>query len=272
MINRLHDSRISHFAIALAGTSLALMVAVPAQGQQCTTVYTDLNLPLQGVSGFSASVTMSWTGQHTCVSGNPPPTCSDSCHAQVGGLSGTLFMSFCWTWDPETGQWCSPAGATALAWGYSNHSGASVVEFGQWQGMPVTGNATISFSHPVYAYHSTDWVSGGRHLGGLLYAHAGETIALEYNFDGLGPGPEAWFEYRLCPDVDSNGTCDEYDRAARAFGDFDSSGSVNGADLAALLAAWGPCTGPCEADLDADGSVSGSDLGILLSRWGQGAP
>lgn len=47
--------------------------------------------------------------------------------------------------------------------------------------------------------------------------------------------------------------------------DFDCSGSVDGADLAALLSEWGlfsPST-----DLDGDGEVGGSDLGLLLAAW-----
>lgn len=52
--------------------------------------------------------------------------------------------------------------------------------------------------------------------------------------------------------------------------DLDGDGLVNGADLAALLAAWGPCPpkGGCPADLDGDGSVDGADLAALLSAWG----
>jgi probable HAF family extracellular repeat protein len=47
--------------------------------------------------------------------------------------------------------------------------------------------------------------------------------------------------------------------------DLDGSGSVDAADLAALLAAWGG-SGP--ADLDGDGIVTASDLAILLGAWG----
>jgi hypothetical protein len=102
----------------------------------------------------------------------------------------------------------------------------------------------------------------------MIYAHAGEAIELEYN--SKGNGADTGLNYRLCPDVDSNGICDEYDAAARAFGDFDSSGSINGADLAALLAAWGSSGSAC--DINQDGNVDGTDLTFLLSRWGQGAP
>lgn len=49
-------------------------------------------------------------------------------------------------------------------------------------------------------------------------------------------------------------------------GDVDGSGSVDGADLSALLAAWG--TANAAADLNADGVVGGADLSVLLAAWG----
>lgn len=50
-------------------------------------------------------------------------------------------------------------------------------------------------------------------------------------------------------------------------GDLDGTGSVDGADLALLLGAWGPCPG-CEADLDGSDTVDGADLALLLGAWG----
>jgi len=44
---------------------------------------------------------------------------------------------------------------------------------------------------------------------------------------------------------------------------------VNGADLGALLSAWGSDNAAC--DLDDDGVVGGGDLGALLSAWGCGS-
>jgi hypothetical protein len=58
---------------------------------------------------------------------------------------------------------------------------------------------------------------------------------------------------------------------APCIGDIYLDGFVNGADLGALLAYWGPTTSaaPSRAcDLNADGVVNGSDLGILLGYWG----
>jgi hypothetical protein len=52
-------------------------------------------------------------------------------------------------------------------------------------------------------------------------------------------------------------------------GDLDGDCAVDAADLAALLAAWGPCgKGACPADLDGDGTVGAADLTMLLANWG----
>jgi len=48
--------------------------------------------------------------------------------------------------------------------------------------------------------------------------------------------------------------------------DLDGSGTVDGADLGSLLAAWG--TGGTPADLDGSGVVDGADLGAMLAAWG----
>ncbi|MCA9286533.1 MAG: hypothetical protein KDA22_15015, partial [Phycisphaerales bacterium] len=53
---------------------------------------------------------------------------------------------------------------------------------------------------------------------------------------------------------------------ANCVGDLDGNGAVDGADLGALLAAWGSSS--AEADLDGSGTVDGSDLGLLLAAWG----
>lgn len=52
-------------------------------------------------------------------------------------------------------------------------------------------------------------------------------------------------------------------------GDLNNDGMVDGADLAILLAEWGPCPakGLCPADLNGDGTIDGGDLGILLGFW-----
>jgi hypothetical protein len=50
--------------------------------------------------------------------------------------------------------------------------------------------------------------------------------------------------------------------------DLNANGAVDGADLAILLAFWGPTGVFPAADIDASGVVDGADLAILLSGWG----
>jgi hypothetical protein len=51
-------------------------------------------------------------------------------------------------------------------------------------------------------------------------------------------------------------------------GDLNANSVVDGADLGALLAFWGPVTTFPRADINQDGRVSGADLGYLLNSWG----
>jgi hypothetical protein len=51
--------------------------------------------------------------------------------------------------------------------------------------------------------------------------------------------------------------------------DITGNGQVDGADLAAILGAWGgSANGKSGADVNADGSIDGSDLAQVLSAWG----
>lgn len=65
------------------------------------------------------------------------------------------------------------------------------------------------------------------------------------------------------PDLDLDGVPD--DCVAPCTGDLNGDGSVDGADLGALLGQWG---GPGSGDLNNDGVVDGADLGSLLGAWG----
>ena len=57
-------------------------------------------------------------------------------------------------------------------------------------------------------------------------------------------------------------TCNPY--PIECPGDFDGSGTIDGADLSILLAAWG---GP-EADITGDNNTDGQDLSVVLAGWG----
>jgi formylglycine-generating enzyme required for sulfatase activity len=49
--------------------------------------------------------------------------------------------------------------------------------------------------------------------------------------------------------------------------DIDADGTVGAPDLAALLGAWGACSG-CASDVNDDGLVNAADLSALLGLWG----
>jgi hypothetical protein len=58
-------------------------------------------------------------------------------------------------------------------------------------------------------------------------------------------------------------------RASCCPGDITGNGSVNGLDLAAVLAAWGSGgKSEYDCDVDNDGTVGGGDLAIVLAGWG----
>lgn len=50
--------------------------------------------------------------------------------------------------------------------------------------------------------------------------------------------------------------------------DLDGSRTVDGQDLAVVLAAWGPVNGSSTADFDGNGEVDGQDLAVILAGWG----
>ena len=67
-------------------------------------------------------------------------------------------------------------------------------------------------------------------------------------------------------DADADGVIDACAHAAPA--DINLDGRIDGLDLAALLAAWGPVSPPLpRADINRDGVVSGTDLAQLLAAW-----
>jgi len=62
--------------------------------------------------------------------------------------------------------------------------------------------------------------------------------------------------------------CEGEGSCGSCLGDLDGSGTVDGVDIAVLLAAWGQTGVGSAADLDPNGLVNGGDLAILLGSWG----
>ena len=70
--------------------------------------------------------------------------------------------------------------------------------------------------------------------------------------------------YGATVSVTSNLVIDGPPQSLPCPGDYNGDGFRDGADLAALLSAWGTI----EGDIDGDGNTTGSDLAVLLSGWG----
>jgi hypothetical protein len=69
-------------------------------------------------------------------------------------------------------------------------------------------------------------------------------------------------------DANANGVPDTCESPTCADADLFPTGTVNGADLGALLSQWGEAPAGTASDLNRDGAVDGTDLGILLAFWG----
>jgi len=71
------------------------------------------------------------------------------------------------------------------------------------------------------------------------------------------------------PDSNTNGIPDICEQPQCRDADITNNQIIDGADLGALLAFWGPVNPVLpQADVNRDGQVNGADIGILLSYWG----
>ncbi|MEE8458880.1 MAG: YCF48-related protein, partial [Phycisphaerales bacterium] len=108
-------------------------------------------------------------------------------------------------------------------------------------------------------HHSTD--------GGVTWAHVSTGFqsdpSLGFDFVTATPSGDLWV-------VGAFGTILKRPTASTP-GDLDGDGIVGIVDFLALLAAWGPCPGPCPptcpGDLDGDCTVGILDFLTLLANW-----
>ncbi len=96
---------------------------------------------------------------------------------------------------------------------------------------------------------------------GLL--DACEPMGSETDCDGNGVFDSCDIS-RGAPDEDSDGRIDDCELS---YGDLNLDGTVDGLDLAALVAVWG-IANPPYGDLNGDGLIQGADISFLLARWG----
>ena len=89
--------------------------------------------------------------------------------------------------------------------------------------------------------------------------------------------PPGQYRFSVLANGNTHGTMTAADTASAEYdvvlqlcpaGDIDESGTIDVADLAALLAGYGTGQTPAEGDLNADGFVDLTDLAILLANYG----
>jgi len=120
--------------------------------------------------------------------------------------------------------------------GITPHAGAVYVVAGH-----ALGGSSVS-PHPLMA-------TGENAAGSCLITIDGQTLTLRnVRSDGVITDTVAIDKLSIC------------------VADLDGDNTVGGADLAALLADWGP--GGAPSDLNSDGTVDGADLAALLASWG----
>jgi hypothetical protein len=246
---------------AVLGIAIGMVCNAPASGQDCEMDFSQPGEPLPGISSFSAQVTV--TTSDSCATHTG---CGGTFVIQASGTHGTYRLSCCNCFAFLPLRWFAVAGGGTVI--FAGNYYPPVFPFSA----ETSGSAAMTFTHAarVGTAAGSFTVTGGRVSGPggqWRYFHAGETAALA-SLDTKSSS-ERSFDYQLCLDLEpANGICDQYDDAARAFGDFDSSGSIDAADLALLLGNWGSSG---VGDIDQDGVVNAGDLSFLLSRWGQGA-
>jgi hypothetical protein len=111
----------------------------------------------------------------------------------------------------------------------------------------------------IYKWDGTVWTPLSPNIAGSIYA------LLPFD-DGLGAGPALIVGGSFTTSPAGDSTIARWQGCPPEFcsGDLDGNGSIDAADLAALLGAWSTPA----ADLDGDGVTGASDLATLLGGWG----
>jgi len=147
---------------------------------------------------------------------------------------------------------CEP-GTQATEWQLS------AAEFNQY----IQPNGQIPFSFVASGAVDPDNCLWGSWVSVSLY-YAGAASS-DCNANGILDSCE--IAEGIALDDNGNGLIDQCEPPPPCQSDLTGDGTVSGADLGVLLAAWGDAPAST-ADLTGDGVVNGADLGLLLASWG----
>jgi hypothetical protein len=187
-------------------------------------------------------------------------------------------------WTTTLGPWVGglqPAGSPEPAGGWMWVDGTPVYEGFYWNDYHPDGNNNCGGA----ANRMTYWGNYTQGIGDLFADCADRTRFQCWNID-FGNHPSSVIEWSAdcnndnivdygqiltgqLADSNTNGIPDICERPQCQDADITNNHIIDGADLGALLAFWGPVNPVLpQADINRDGEIDGSDLGILLSFWG----
>ena len=187
-------------------------------------------------------------------------------------------------WTTTLGPWVGglqPAGSPEPAGGWMWVDGTPVYEGFYWNDYHPDGNNNCGGA----ANRMTYWGNYTQGIGDLFADCADRTRFQCWNID-FGNHPSSVIEWSTdcnndnivdygqiltgqLADSNTNGIPDICEQPQCQDADITNNHIIDGADLGALLAFWGPVNPVLpQADINRDGEIDGSDLGILLSFWG----
>lgn len=196
-----------------------------------------------------------------------------------GSTSGSVVVyekvNGVWTQNLRSGP---SASVSDREWGLAAVSGGRMVVVGEKDYVPAS-----LFERPGSSWGASRILvrpsgSNGMFVGkmvdedtvGLILTDGSDAALALYpasDCDGDGIGNNLAISSGISTDSNADGIPDSCQILCP--GDLNGSGSVDGADIGALLAFWGP-TGSIlpQADINHDGIVNGADLGLVLTYWG----
>ncbi len=228
--------------------------------------------------GVAASGVARWSGSAWSAAGSLPGPTSSTFDAAISTASGLYVKR-----SPAVG------GISIYRWngsvweGIASPGGANAVLAGTDGGpngkLYATTQEPNGFGNQLWTYDGSSWVKVEH---GMLWGAPSAMLSMTDD-----EGPALYFLggnggsgiIGLAPDLLTSGgwaglsTIDSISSiaiarlgctAAACLGDLNADATVDAADLAILLGAWGTSAG----DLDGDASTSGADLALLLGAWG----
>jgi hypothetical protein len=175
-------------------------------------------------------------------------SCSPPCLEWITGEPWTFEV-----WVTGDSWGCYPANPNACGW---NGPGTGTV-------LEINGRPDIIDGYRKWNDESPDLYFNGPIIGCPSIIE----WSADCNSDGI-------VDYGQChdgtlPDYNSNNIPDICEQPRCQDADITNNQIIDGADLGALLAFWGPVNPVLpQADVNRDGQVNGADIGLLLSHWG----